>query len=313
MTDRFEISMAPMEGITDWIYRKTFNECYPESVTKFYTPFLSPGSVKGVGKKERKEISAENNAGIFLIPQILTASPDNFNAAAAAIRDLGYREINLNLGCPSGTVTAKGKGAAMLSNPYRLEKMLDRIFSATDMKISIKTRTGYFSRDEFPELLSVFNRFPVSELIVHPRTGKEGFKNTPDLEMFSLAAEKSRNPVCYNGDIRTAEDFENIRNRFPGISRFMIGRGLIADPFLASEIRGRNRMPGQTGQFHDRLLKAYLEDFKNTDHVLMRMKEIWSYMIAMFPGEEKAYRELRKTGSLEIYRVEAEKILRSVG
>ena len=195
---------APMEGITGHIYRRVHGECF-RSPDKYFTPFLVPGTKKIFRNREIQDILPENNPGLTVVPQILTGKSEDFICGARELQRYGFQEINLNLGCPSGTVVAKGKGSGMLADPDQLEAFLDEIFSALELKISVKTRIGLEEPEEFSRLLTLFNRFPLAELIVHPRLRKDFYKGKPDLEAFALAVRESKNPLCYNGDLFSKE------------------------------------------------------------------------------------------------------------
>ena len=215
---------APMEGITGHIYRRVHGECF-RSPDKYFTPFLVPGTKKIFRNREIQDILPENNPGLTVVPQILTGKREDFIRGARELQRYGFQEINLNLGCPSGTVVAKGKGSGMLADPDQLEAFLDEIFSALDLKISVKTRIGLEEPEEFSRLLTLFNRFPLSELIVHPRLRKDFYKGKPDLEAFALAVRESKNPLCYNGDLFSKEMVRQFTEQFPSVDRLMLGRG----------------------------------------------------------------------------------------
>ena len=205
---------APMEGITGYIYRNVHHRFFP-GVDKYFTPFLSPGSKKTMTPRELRDILPENNQGYTLIPQILTNKSEDFLRLCRDLKEYGYREINLNLGCPSGTVVSKKKGAGFLEYPGELDRFLEEIFSGTDLDISIKTRVGKDDPEEFEELLGIYNKYPLKELIIHPRVQTDYYKNHPNLEVFAQALEKAKVPVCYNGDLFTEELYEDFRKQFP--------------------------------------------------------------------------------------------------
>lgn len=324
------LSLAPMEGVAGYIYRNAFASCFPGS-GKFYSPFLSPGPQKGLSKREMRDILPENNAGICLVPQLLTKSAADFIKTEYLLKELGYGEVNLNLGCPSGTVVAKGKGSAFLCDPYDLDDFFAEIFREPVLKISVKTRIGFLSPEEFPDLLSVFNRYPLEELIIHPRVRTDFYRNEVKLSVFQYAALNSRNPLCYNGDIRTAADYMKIKKQFPALRHVMTGRGLISDPCLMEEIRAEEQRSEQTkvpdtplnknsrdpspekrkkiSAFHECLLSGYLREYAEPHNVTEKMKEIWSYLIFSFPGSEKTYKKLMKADCLSDLRKYADAIL----
>ena len=296
---------APLEGITGYVYRNTFHKIFKPNIDKYFSPFISPGVNQPLTPKELRDIHPDNNVGLTLIPQILANNPDDFLLASTYIKDLGYNEVNLNLGCPSGTVVAKGKGSGLLADTDKLLRMLDKIYEKIDMEVSIKTRIGKDDPEEFPLLLEIFNRFPVKELIIHPRIRTDFYKNTPNMEMFELAYNESKNPVCYNGDVTTVEGFEKVKEKYPNMTAVMIGRGFLKSPMLANKINGEDIDLGKVKQFHDELLSGYEEVMSGEKPVLFKMKEIWCYMMDLYSdveGIEKHAKKIRKAEKLSVYR-----------
>lgn len=306
-----ELYFAPMEGITNCTYRNLHHKYYT-GVEKYYTPFLSPGPNVGLGPKEIKDVLPENNEGIRVVPQILTNRAEDFMKSAEVLGEYGYREINLNLGCPSGTVAAKKKGSGLLFYPDELERLLAGIFSDRrvadgEVEVSIKTRIGKNSPDEWPKLMEIYNRYPIKELIIHPRIQKDFYKNKPNLEVFETILKESKNPVVYNGDIFTAEDYKRFRERFPEVKKIMAGRGLIRNPEFAEWIEKEEVQVPDTPDllrlraFHDELLARYTELMSGERNVLFRMKELWFYMITLFPDSRKAEKKIKKSTRLAEY------------
>ena len=210
--DRMKIYFAPLEGITGYIFRNAYCEIYGH-IEKYFAPFISPSEKCPMTSRERRDIAPENNTGINLVPQILTSRSDCFIEAAKELQTMGYREVNLNLGCPSGTVCAKGKGAGFLPETLALQRFLDDIYAfseSVNMKISVKTRLGYYNPDEFYDLVDIFNAFPVSELIVHPRIRSDFYKGEPRKEYYAYALEHSKCPLVYNGNIFTRKDYDDL-------------------------------------------------------------------------------------------------------
>ena len=233
--------LAPMEGITGFIYRNAY-EKYFGKIDKYFTPFIVPTNSKSFKTRELRDVLPENNKVNNIIPQILTNDAEGFVFTARKLQQLGYNEINLNLGCPAGTVVSKGRGSGFLAEREKLDSFLEEIYKIDDMKISIKTRIGKESPEEFYELIKIYNKYPLEELIIHPRTRKDFYGNTPNLEVFKDAIALSKSPVCYNGDIFTKVDNEKIIKAFPEIDKVMIGRGILANPGLMNEINGGNVM-----------------------------------------------------------------------
>ena len=286
--------LAPLEGITGYIFRNTLREVFGD-VDKCFTPFIAPNENRPMNTRERTDVLPEHNEGIFLVPQILTNRVDHFLITAREIAEMGYEEINLNLGCPSGTVTAKGKGAALLGNLDALRRLLDGIFTAAPVCVSVKTRLGMKEPEEFWPVLEIYNDYPISELIIHPRTRTEMYDGKVHLDVFSAALEKSRVPVCYNGDILTAQDIAALTAQFPQVSALMIGRGLVGDPTLVVRAGGASVDVQTVRQFHDELCDAYCAAFGGPTNALQRMKAIWDYMLRSFDGGAAYKKRLVKT------------------
>ena len=295
-----QIYFAPMEGITGYIFRNAYDEIYG-NIAKYYAPFISPSENCPITPRERKDITPEHNAGINLVPQILTCRSDCFIEAARELQAMGYKEVNLNLGCPSGTVCAKGKGAGFLPQTNELSKFLDNICSYADkegVKISVKTRLGYYNPDEFYDLVEIFNRFPISELIVHPRIRSDFYKGEPRREFFAYALTHAKCPLVYNGNIYSVEDYRELTDALGcRLDTIMIGRGLLADPSLADKL---NNVTDATDfarfrKLHDTLYHEYQKVMSPDINVLYRMKELWSYWKDLFPGQERDIKRLLKT------------------
>ena len=289
---------APLEGVTGYVYRN-LHRAHFGGADRYFMPFISANQSMAFSRKEWQDICPEHNGTGDLVPQILGKDADAFLWAARALREMGYEEINFNLGCPSGTVTGKGKGAGLLRRPEELRAFLDAVFSALDGPISIKTRLGFDDPAEFETLLDIYNQYPLCELIIHPRVRQDFYKNPVHLDDFAAALKRCRCPVCYNGDLVSLEDCEALSERFPGVSAVMIGRGLIGDPaLLVPQKHTRQRMEA----FHEALYEAYRTMFGNERNAMMRMKEVWFYHIHLFEGGEKLAKKLRRTTNAAEYR-----------
>lgn len=292
---------APMEGITGYVYRNAYEACF-HGIDKYFAPFIVPHRNRGFKNRELKDIFPENNEKVCLVPQILTNCAEDFLRAAEEFRQLGYEEVNLNLGCPSGTVTAKGKGAGFLAFPQELDAFLEKIFEKSEVRISVKTRIGIENREEFYPVLAIYQKYPLQELIIHPRLLKDYYNNTPDREMFGWAAEEYQGKLFYNGDIFTGKHYEELVRQVPALSGVMIGRGLLRNPGLIREIQGREPVTKEELQeFHERILEGYEEMLSGDRNVLFRMKELWFYMIHMFEEHEKYARQIKKVQTVREY------------
>lgn len=293
---------APMEGITDYIFRNTHHRYFP-GTDKYYTPFFSPTSDGRFPPRNMRDFDWEVNRDIPVVPQLLTRHGTDFLWVARALADLGYEEINLNLGCPSGTVTAKGKGSGLLSDLEGLERLLDEIFAAPPAAISVKSRLGRNDPEEFPKLLELFNRYPISELTVHCRVGADFYRKPARQEAFALPLAESRAPVCYNGDLNTRERVRQFQDRYPAATALMLGRGAVADPALIGKLKGGPGVDRETlRRYTEELFDRYSSAFGSPKSAIGRMKEIWFYQICLFEGAEKYEKRLKKTASPEEYR-----------
>lgn len=293
---------APLEGISWYVYRNMQAKHF-KAADCYITPFIAPNQKREIRNKDKQDILPEHNEGLCVVPQIIGNRADEFIDTARQLQDLGYKEVNLNLGCPSGTVVAKGKGSGFLSKPDELERFLDEIFSGLQMDISVKTRIGRYDEDEFYELMELFNRFPIKELTIHPRIQKEFYSGTPHMELFAYAYENSKNPICYNGDIFKAEDYKKLAETFPKLEAVMLGRGMLANPALLEEISGEgNVSKKRIKAFHDELLAVYEEMLFGEITVLHKMKELWHYMICIFTNGEKYGKQIRKAKTLTEYK-----------
>lgn len=299
---------APMEGITGYIYRQVHHQFFP-GIDKYFTPFLTPGSKKLMTPKELRDILPDNNEGYHLVPQILTNQAQDFIRLAEELREYGYEEVNLNLGCPSGTVTAKKKGSGFLEFPAQLEKFLDEVFENLDMKISVKTRIGKDEPEEFTELLRIYNRFPLEELIVHPRIQSDYYKNEPRMEQFQEAVRCSQNSLCYNGDLFTKARCEKFFEEYPSIEKVMLGRGLLVNPALVQQVQKGTVLEKATLKaFHDKLCEEYIEVMSGDKNVLFKMKELWFYMGNLFADNQKYLKKIKKSQHLKEYQAIVEEM-----
>ena len=295
-------SFAPMEGITNSIFRRLHAAAFG-CVDRYYAPFLAPDGEGRVKSSALEDLRPERNEGITLVPQILCNRPEAFLALGRELSSMGYREINLNAGCPSGTVVPKHKGAGMLSDLESLDRFLDTVFSRADFAVSVKTRLGLESPEEFDAILSVYNRYPISELIIHARDRKGLYQSTPDLAAFQRAFAASRAPVCYNGNLLSPAHLAAVQASVPALDRRMLGRGAVANPALPRVLQGGRTL--EKPEFEDflaRLLDACLLSGIGEYHSLGRMKELWYYTGHLFPGAQRELKRINKARTSEDYR-----------
>lgn len=303
---------APMEGITGAVYRRTHHEFFP-GIDKYFMPFITPTTTGRFTPRQLRDIAPEYNVGVPAVPQLLTKTAADFIWAANALGDMGYAEVNLNLGCPSGTVTAKGKGAGFLGDPDALDRFFDAVFTAVRVPISVKTRLGVHDPAEFDRLLDIYNRYPITELTIHPRVRQDFYKGTVREVDFAAALPRCRMPVCYNGDVVTEADARAIAARYPGLPALMLGRGLIGDPSLVARLRGGPRADSDTLRtFHDTLYARYCDAFGDARIAMLRMKEIWFYHLNLFEDSEKHGKRLKKATDPRVYADAAASIFRDL-
>jgi tRNA-dihydrouridine synthase len=292
---------APMEGLTGYIYRNAHNAFF-NNIDKYYSPFISANQSGSLKTRELNDILPENNQGLVLIPQLLTNNANDFIHFSKKIKLLGYNEINLNLGCPFGTVVSKNKGSGFLAKTEELDRFLDEIFTQAVTKISVKTRIGKNQPEEFYELIEIFNKYPIEELTIHPRIQKDFYKNKPNLKVFKEAVILSKNPICYNGDIFTIEDYKEFSVDFPGVGSLMLGRGLLANPGLTKNIKTNIKIEKNVlKDFHDKLYNDYKKILFGDVNVLHKMKGLWFYMISVFSDNEKYAKRIKKAVRLYDY------------
>ena len=281
---------APLEGITDATFRALHHKYFP-GVDKYFMPFISPTIHRCLTNREARELPKADSVPFTAVPQLLGKNVEDMLWAVDVCKDLGYDEVNINLGCPSGTVVSKGKGSGMLSDIYALDEFLDAIYAKSTLPVSLKTRIGVNDSENWEKLLQVYRDYPVKELTVHPRIRKAFYKGDCDMEAFAQAVEKSPFPVCYNGNINSLADAEKITAQFPTVESIMIGRGLVADPGMLSGGTDRETLKA----FLNELSDTYCTVFESKRNAIYRMKDNWHYLISLFEGSDKLWKEMRKS------------------
>lgn len=292
-----QLYFAPMQGVTPWWYRGLHHQTFG-GVDRYFTPFITPVE-QGLAGKSLREVCPEHNGGLPVVPQVLTNKVDGFLRVCNALAELGYTEVNLNLGCPSGTVVSKGRGAGFLQYPDELNRFLNNIYAVAPIGVSIKTRLGMQSAAEFAALLDIYNQYPVAELIVHARVRADFYKGVPNQDAFAAAAGQKYIPVCYNGNLFTVRDAAAFVQRFPAVERLMLGRGLVANPALARQLKGGAPLcKAELRRYHDAVLDKARSVFPGEKDVLYHMKEQWYYWGTLFAGAEKFQKAIRKAKRL---------------
>lgn len=312
--------LAPMEGLTGFVFRNAYQKHFGD-IDTYFTPFINN---KKMNYKEIKDILPEHNKGMHVVPQILTNRAEDFLAIAKELGNYGYESVNLNLGCPSGTVVTKHRGAGFLAVPEELDHFLEEIFADCPLRISVKTRIGINDAGEWERIFSIYEKYPMEELIIHPRVQKDFYNNTPDMDAFLYAVENSRHTLCYNGDICSVDDYKawiqkmERKDREHGsgstaqhTEHMMLGRGILKNPGLVGELMGHAPITkDQFHAFHDDVLKGYLDVMSGERNTLFRMKELWFYFAKYFTEPEKYVKQIKKTQRVAEYRVIVDNLFR---
>ena len=315
-----EFYLAPMEGLTGFVFRNAYQKHFGD-IDTYFTPFINN---KKMNYKEIKDILPEHNKGMHVVPQILTNRAEDFLAIAKELGNYGYESVNLNLGCPSGTVVTKHRGSGFLAVPEELDHFLEEIFADCPLRISVKTRIGINDAGEWERILSIYEKYPMEELIIHPRVQKDFYNNTPDMDAFLYAVENSRHTLCYNGDICSVDDYKAWIQKMEGKDRehgsgstaqhtehMMLGRGILKNPGLVGELMGHAPITkDQFHAFHDDVLKGYLDVMSGERNTLFRMKELWFYFAKYFTEPEKYVKQIKKTQRVAEYRVIVDNLFR---
>ena len=301
------LSLAPMEGLTGHTFRRVHAACFG-ALDRYYTPFLAPPRVGSrFGGRAAKEIDPANNEGLDVVPQLLTKNADEFVWAAKLLADMGYREVNLNLGCPSGTVVSKGKGSGFLRNLDELEVFLSDVCERSPLSVSVKTRLGLEDDEEYGQVLDLYRRLPLVELIVHPRVQKDRYAGVPRQELYGATLAQAPFPVAYNGDIFSVDDMDALVAAYPQTRHVMLGRGLLANPALARMIGGGPvATMDELRRFHNELFEAYENEMGG--NAVPRMKEWWFYAKSSFADPLAVHRAVRKARKIDEYRAAVDKV-----
>lgn len=300
-----------MEGITTYIYRNAYNH-YFGGIDKYFTPFIAS---KKMNQRELNEILPEHNEKIAVVPQILTNRADEFLQITKKIAEYGYQTVNLNLGCPSGTVTARKRGAGFLSVPGELDNFLYEIYDKSPLEISIKTRIGVESVEEWEHILAIYRKYPIAELIIHPRLQKELYKFTPHKEAFSAAVAALPDiPLCYNGDITSPKSYEELLTAIPATDCIMIGRGILRNPALTAQLKKNDATERYTKEnlraFHDEIFAGYAAQMSGETPTLFKMKDLWTYLSESFAASDRYLKKIRKASGYTDYKIAVSNLFR---
>lgn len=296
--------LAPIRGITDALFRTIYHHHFPY-FNAAVAPFINPQRFTNLKPALLADILPENNLKLPIVPQLLYNNSEDFVNLGRLLQDLGYSHLNWNLGCPAPQIANKQRGSGLLPHTDRIIALLDAVQEHLSAEISIKTRLGLESSDDIEKLLPRLESTPLKEIIIHPRIGKQLYRGAASRENFGRCTELTSHRLVYNGDIWSGSDFKDLSAIFPGVHRWMLGRGAIANPLLAAEIQGHSVSPEQKRNvlylFHNDLYEQLQDKLHGPGHLLGRMKQIWAYLISSFPGKEKSLKKIRKASSTSKY------------
>ena len=296
---------SPLQGFTDFRFRNAQNKFFG-GIDTFYSPYIRLNGKLIIKPSYERDILPENNSTLEVIPQIITNDADEFLFVANYVKELGYKELNWNLGCPYPMVTKCGMGSGLISDSEKIRTILDKVHTKSDIIVSMKMRLGYDTNDEILQVLPILDTFPIKNIAIHARIGKQLYKGGVHLDAFQSCLENTSHKLYYNGDITSVAKYKEMQERFPSVDHWMIGRGLISDPFLPSMIKNdsanypKNKME-LFSQFHDTLYEGYSQSLSGTTHILLKMHHLWEYFSKTFSNPHKVEKNIRKAKSIRNY------------
>ena len=311
----FTLLSSPLQGFTDFRFRNAINK-YFGGIDTYYSPYIRLNGKLVIKPSYERDLLPENNIGLEIIPQIITNDADEFLFVAKYVKDLGYKELNWNLGCPYPMVTKSGMGSGLICNPEKINHILDRVHSESDIIVSMKMRLGYDTTEEILDVLPILDTYPIKNIAIHARIGKQLYKGGVHLDAFQQCIDNTKHKLYYNGDIKSVTKFREMQERFPTIDHWMIGRGLISDPFLPSMIRQntleypKNKME-LFSAFHDTLYGIYSESLSGSTHQLLKMYHLWEYFAVTFSNPHKVLKKIKKAQSIRNYELAVAEIFKS--
>jgi tRNA-dihydrouridine synthase len=309
----FKLLSSPLQGFTDFRFRNALNH-YFGGIDTYYSPYIRLNGKLVIKSSYERDLLPEHNKDLEVIPQIITNDADEFLFVARYVQELGYKELNWNLGCPYPMVTKCGMGSGLISNTSKINAILDRVHTETTCIVSMKMRLGYDTTEEILDLLPILDNYPIKNIAIHARTGKQLYKGGVDLNAFEHCIDKTKHKLYYNGDITSVARFREMQDRFPSIDHWMIGRGLLADPFLPSMIKS-NTLDYPTNKmevfrlFHDTLYQGYSESLSGQTHLLLKMHHLWEYFSVLFSDPHKVYKNIKKSKSIKNYEATVQAVI----
>lgn len=311
----YTLLSSPLQGFTDFRFRNAINK-YFGGIDTYYAPYIRLNGKLEIKASYQRDLLPENNQELELIPQIITNDADEFLFVSKYVRALGYKELNWNLGCPYPMVTKCGMGSGLISNAQKIDNILDRVHSESDILVSMKMRLGYDTTEEILDVMPVLEKYPIKNIAIHARIGKQLYKGGVHLDAFEACINHSKLKLYYNGDITTVAKFKEMQLRFPTINHWMIGRGLIANPFLPSMIKNNTEeYPANKitlfKDFHQTLFDGYSQSLSGATHILLKMHHLWEYFCVIFINPPKVYKKIKKTKTIKNYEEAVNEILKA--
>ena len=311
----YTLLSSPLQGFTDFRFRNAQNKLFG-GIDTFYSPYIRLNGKMVIKPSYHRDLLPENNLDLEVIPQVITNDADEFLFVAKYVRELGYKELNWNLGCPYPMVTKSGMGSGMISNPEKINHVLERAHTESDIIVSMKMRLGYENSEEILEALPVLDKYPIKNIAIHARIGKQLYKGGVNLDAFQHCIDNTKHKLYYNGDITSVAKFHEMQQRFPTIDHWMIGRGLISDPFLPSMIKNNTTEYPEDkielfNAFHDTLYAIYSESLSGSTHILLKMYHLWEYFSATFSNPHKVLKKIKKAQSIRNYEAAVAEIFRN--
>ena len=309
----YKLLSSPLQGFTDFQFRNAFNK-YFGGIDTFYSPYIRLNGKLVIKSAYKRDILPENNVGLEVIPQIITNDADEFLFVAKYIQQLGYTELNWNLGCPYRMVTKCGMGSGLINNPEKINSILNKVHNESDIIVSMKMRLGYENSNEILQVLPILDLYPIKNIAIHARIGKQLYKGSVDLNSFQQCINTTNHTLYYNGDITSVAKFNEMQQLFPTINHWMIGRGIIADPFLPSMIKNNTANYPKNkielfSLFHDTLYQGYSESLSGPSHLLLKMYHLWEYFSNLFSNPRKVLKKIKKARNIRAYNIAVKEIL----
>ena len=311
----YTLLSSPLQGFTDFRFRNAFNN-YFGGIDTFYSPYIRLNGKRVIKPAYQRDILPENNIGLEVIPQIITNDADEFLFVANYVQQLGYKELNWNLGCPYPMVTKCGMGSGLINNSEKINEILKKVHAESDIVVSMKMRLGYENSDEILKTLPILDTYPIKNIAIHARIGKQLYKGGVNLDAFQKCVDTTNHQLYYNGDITSVTKFDEMQERFPTIDHWMIGRGLIADPFLPNMIKNNTLEYPENkieifSDFHNTLYQGYSEALSGPNHLLLKMYHLWEYFSTQFSNPRKTLKKIKKAKSIKAYNLAVKEIFES--